>query len=784
MQLLKPVCFLFLLLTLLESRAERADSFAVKHTDIHLTVRNFNAKTIYGSVTHFIRLKVATNGLSLDLAGMTVDSVKNGNTAALMFTRVKDRLKIQLEKVYNANDSFELEVFYHGTPAADPTGWGGFYFTPDFAYNLGVGFGVDPHSYGRAWFPCVDEFRMKSSYDFYITTDTGYSAACNGVEQSIQQFPNGTVTWHYAENKPLSAYLASVTVSKFALLHEEYKGVESDFPIWLFCLPSDTTKVKNSFINLPKAIGTFEKAFGPQVYSKVGYNFVPFKNGAMEHAGNITFPSIYADGTLNYEHLMAHELSHHWWGDNVTCVSEGDMWLNEGWASYCEHFFQEQVYGKAAYRRSILNNHLYVLRFAHINDGTAFPMVDIPHANTYGDHVYKKGADMVHSLRGVMGDSIFFKACKAYQKAYRFGNAATIDLQHVFEQNGGGTRATDFFNNWIYEKGFPHVIISKQVHSGNGPYQLKFYTLQRPRFTNKLYTNMPVEVFFFKDRNTYEKREVLINSQTDSFVFTFNFRPVYVCLDYDEKLSDAITDRTVITNKTDTVDLPETFSRLLIRNNTDSSLIRVEHHWIGPELFRIDPPYMSNYRYYTVDGIWNDAFNMDMELTYDGRASTLGYLDHTLIYKTEDSLVLLYRLAPGDHWRICPDVQFMYGNSKNDKSGKVLVKNAKKGDYVLAMYDKNLGLGTGLDNNGFFWTVSPNPASGSVLVTFSGSVQSLQGNGHLIVYDQDGREVGKSHRESGQCYLTIDTRLWHTGVYTLVYQEGTSSYSKKLVFSR
>jgi hypothetical protein len=126
MHLLKPVCLLFLLLSTLISRAERTDSFFIKHTDIRLTIRNFNTKTVYGSVTHLIKLKVNTNGLVLDLAGMTVDSVKN-NTV-LTYIRTKDKLKIQLEKIYNADDSFELQVFYHGTPAADPTGWGGVYF--------------------------------------------------------------------------------------------------------------------------------------------------------------------------------------------------------------------------------------------------------------------------------------------------------------------------------------------------------------------------------------------------------------------------------------------------------------------------------------------------------------------------------------------------------------------------------------------------------------------------------------------------------------------------------
>jgi hypothetical protein len=482
---------------------------------------------------------------------------------------------------------------------------------------------------------------------------------------------------------------------------------------------------------------------------------------------------------------MAHELSHHWWGNNVTCTDEGDMWLNEGWASYCEHFFMEQVHGRQAYKNSILANHLYVLRYAHtpLGDGTVFSMVNIPHSNTYGNHVYKKGADVVHSLRGVLGDSVFFKACKAYQLYYKFGNANTANMQSIFEMNGGGAKATDFFTNWVFEKGFPHVIISKQVHSGNGPYNLKIFTLQRPRFTNKLYRNLPVEIFFFKDRNTYEKRVITIQEMTDSFSFSFDFKPVYVCLDYDEKLSDAITERIVVSSQVAAFDLPETFSRLILKNSADTSLVRLEHHWIGPELFRIDPPYMSNYRYHTLDGIWNDSLRMDLELTYDGRQSTAGYLDHTLIYKTEDSLTVLYRGFPGDHWRVWPDMQFTHGNSKNDKAGKVLIKNAKRGDYVFAMYDKSLGLRSGNNiEQEEVWTLSPNPGGDEISLDFIHENQDV--SCFIEVLDITGKSIYNRQRMPGEKRMSINTMQWPSGTYTVKYYGRTFQHVKKLVLSR
>ena len=785
MKILRPVFLLFCLLDAAGSMASRVDSFFIKHTDIHLSIRNFGLKTISGSASQELKFRVSTNTVTLDLSGMTVDSVKNPS-AKLIFSRSKDKLHITLEKTYQAGDSVKLAIYYQGTPASDPTGWGGFYFTSEFAYNLGVGFGVNPHSYGRAWFPCVDEFPMKSTYDFFIETDTTHVAACNGILADTQRRAS-SVIWHYKENKVLSAYLASVSVSRFSILKSAYNGVSADFPVWLFCRTSDTNNVKASFVNLPEAIEAFENAFGPQMYGKVGYNFVPFNSGAMEHAGNITFPASFANGTLNYETTMAHELAHHWWGNNVTCLDEGDMWLNEGWASYCEHFFVEHVYGKKAYKESVFDNHLNVLRMAHINDGAAFPMVNIPHDKTYGTHVYRKGADVVHSLRGVMGDSVFIRACRAYQSAYRFGNASTDDMMHVFEQNGGGAKATDFFSNWVKEKGFPHVIVSRQEHSGNGPYHMKIWTLQKPRFTNKLYNNLPVEVFFFRDRQIYEKRTVIIRQQTDSFEFDLPFKPLYVCLDFDEKLSDAITDRTIIAKQAGTFDLAGTFSKVMLRAQPDSVMVRVEHHWVGPELFRTQAPYMSDYRYYSLDGIWNDTMKMDMELTYDGRTSlaTTAYLDHTLITtgRTEDSLTVLYRGFPGDHWRVWPDLQFTYGN-KFDKAGKVLVKGARKGDYVFAMYDQALKIPVFELNpaGNDIWSMSPNPAANEVLLTFH--EHDLAGPGSVTVHDASGKTMLEIVRKVGQKHVRIYTAEWPAGIYTVSYAGKAFNHVKKLVINR
>jgi hypothetical protein len=772
MQTIRISICLILVLVSQELSGMRVDSFSISKTVLSLKIRNFSSKTISGAAIHQLKFKVKTNKISLDLRQLLVDSIRIGSVA-LVYAQVGERTNIVLDKIYNGADSIEIKLYYHGTPAADPGGWGGFYFSGDYAFNLGVGFSVNPHSFGRAWFPCVDEFPMKSAYEFFIETDSNYAAACNGLLIGVNGIQGGKI-WHYYEPVPMSAYLAAVSVSKYSVLGSSFAGQNKNFPIELFCKSADSNKVKASFIHLPDAIQAFEKAFGPQVYSKVGYNFVPFNAGAMEHAGNITFPAAFADGTFKYEEMMAHELSHHWWGNNVTCKTEGDMWLNEGWASYCEHFFNESVYGKAAYKQSILENHLFVLRFAHINDGQIFSMVNIPKENTYGNHVYKKGADVVHSLRGVLGDSLFFEGAKLYQSNYRLGNASSQDMESVFAWVAGA-KANSFFTHWVYEKGSPHVSISKQMHWGNGPYNLRIHTTQKPRFSNVVSRNLPIEVFFFKDRIHFEKRTIVAMTALDSFDFAFDFKPVFVCLDLDEKLSDAITDRAINVSGSNVYDLPETFSKLYCKSFKDTTLLRVEHHWVGPEKYRVKAPYMSDYRYYTLDGIWNEKDTLDFELTYDGRhggANTnLGYLDHTLILKTEDSLSVLYRAFPGDAWRIWKDLQFTTG-SKNDKQGKVRIKNARKGDYVLAMYDQSLVYKDIEYEKSNSWTLFPNPTRNTLEILFVDKFVLVK-NSSYFVLDAAGRIVLEGKPESND-KLSIDVSTLSGGTYQfLLLLEGT-----------
>ncbi len=138
---------------------------------------------------------------------------------------------------------------------------------------------------------------------------------------------------------------------------------------------------------------------------------------SIEHATNVAYPSFAIDGQLTYEDLYTHELSHMWFGDMVTCESAEDMWLNEGWATFCAMYYTSSVYSEEEYRSQMRHHHKEVLRMTHFTDGDYLALYGISHEYTYGSTVYDKGATVVQSLRGYLGDDVFFPAVRTKDKS-------------------------------------------------------------------------------------------------------------------------------------------------------------------------------------------------------------------------------------------------------------------------------------------------------------------------------------------------------------------------------
>lgn len=230
------------------------------------------------------------------------------------------------------------------------------------------------------------------------------------------------------------------------------------------------------------------------------------------------------------ENIITHELSHQWFGDKITCGSWHDIWLNEGFATYCEALYAEQKYGFAQYRQAIRSDSLVALasREAILNVDTSNVNVLFNHATTYA-----KGGLVLHMLRHVLGDSVFFRGMYAYANdtALAYRNAVTADFRRVMETVSGKDLAY-FFNEWMYQTGYPHYQVSGSASPTAGGVSYNFTIHQAlPDAAPSIFV-MPIDlVLHMADGDTL----VTVWDDSVSKTFTFNLpaAPISVALDPD-----------------------------------------------------------------------------------------------------------------------------------------------------------------------------------------------------------------------------------------------------------
>lgn len=683
-----------------------------------------------------------TSNLPLDLLTLTVDSVTNIN-GTLAFTQSGEILDIDLGGSFNTNDTVILTVHYQGDPTVDASGFGGFY-TGTIMYNLGVAFTSVPHSYGRAWFPCVDNFTERNSYDFLIKTNGINSSWCNGELISEMQLGGDTVLRHWSIAETMPSYLASVAASNYVAVRDQFMSTTgTSIPVELVARAQDTTAMKNSFLHLPDAFSHFEDWFGPYRWNKVGYVMTP--QGAMEHATSIHYPSSIADGSLQYEDIMAHELAHHWFGDLVTCDRAEEMYINEGFAEYLSYLFLEDVYGRERYMTTVKRNHRTMVHRAHILDEDWLTLSNIPQQWTYGEHVYNKGADVAHALRGYLGDALFIQALTSFLETYAFQPVNTSMLRDHLTQETG-IDMTDFFTDWIDQPGWAAFEVDsfnvEQVLGGVWPTNV--FVEQKQRGPSSPYNNVPITVTCYDANGAgWDSPQQLFSGSNSSATVLPPFEPVAVVLNADELISLAIT------LDTDTMESPGILNsvnsdlRVTVVTMPTPTPIVVQEYWVAadPEVDETFAYVVSPDRYWRITVQLPAGAELTGRINYDGRDIISGALDIGLMNDyngvafTEDSLVVLYRPSAHVAWNLHPEQTLNTIGSATNKTGRIDINDLQAGEYTLAWRKSSVSVSENAREA--VWSIFPNPATNGVLVRTdmnspNGVIELLDQRGALI----------------------------------------------------
>jgi aminopeptidase N len=416
----------------------------------------------------------------------TISSVKINNVATTFSHNTTHELVINLPSPLNTGDNATAEIIYSGVPS-----------TLEGAFTRGIHSGIpviftlsEPFG-ARDWWPCKQDLNDKiDSFDIYITCPSAYIGVSNGLLQS-QTTSGGNITRHFRHNYPIPAYLISLNVTNYVTYNiQAGLGTTQNpfFPINNYLYPESNTASNRSFIDLTVPImNVFEQKFGSYPYRNEQYGHVQFGwNGGMEHA---TMSSM---GVWNSRSLIAHELGHQWFGNKVTCGTWKDIWLNEGLTEYTAGIVVEELDGAAAFvswkNGKISSITLQTAGAVYLTDAEALNVGRIFSSRLS----YNKGSMVTHMLRWKMGDTAFFQALRNYlnDSNLAYGYAITTDFKAKLEEVHG-SNLDEFFNDWIYNQGYPTYTITAQ-NWGAG--QAKITVNQTQSDPSVTYFEMPLEI--------------------------------------------------------------------------------------------------------------------------------------------------------------------------------------------------------------------------------------------------------------------------------------------------
>ena len=446
---------------------QNQEKIDIKFYELNLDI-DFNSSRIRGSVTvNGVIGNIYPDFIELDLYdNMTVDSILQNNIP-ILYLHENDMLKIPISDITLDDENlFSLTIFYQGTP--DHCGAGGFKF--DEHQNIGHVWTLSEAYCARSWWPCKDDPSDKAdSVNIIISVplEPAYIVASNGLLSSTT-INNNKKTYFWKERYPITTYLVSLAIYPYTKWVDQYVSpISSDTMLIEHYVFPDRYEASYPNYSLTKdMLSFFSELFGEYPFISEKYGHADFTwGGGMEHQ---TLSSM---GSFS-QNLMVHELGHSWWGNLITCKTFNDIWLNEGFARYCQALWAEHMYGREAYF-DFMNNHAYY------GAGTIY--VENPSSNSQifsAGLSYNKASWVLHMLRHKVGETMFFDILKSYASndSLSYNAASTSDFQKVCEDISG-LDFEQFFQQWIYGERYPKYELS-WWHEGNGIYNVKIDQVQ------------------------------------------------------------------------------------------------------------------------------------------------------------------------------------------------------------------------------------------------------------------------------------------------------------------
>lgn len=452
----------------------------IRHYTLSLDV-NIQDQSISGSNSIDLILSQSTDTILFDLVHfMKVDKITVNNKVADFFQKA-DHIFITSKNGF-PQGKHTIKIEYGGKPpvAVRPPWKGGFTWTKDKAGNPWVAINCQLEG-AKVYFPCKDHpgDEPNDGADLIITVPTGLTVAGPGLLQTVTNKKNNKTSFHWKTNYTISNYCILFNIGKYKTISRPYTSIEGNkVPMQFYILEQDTEHAAQVLDLRERDTRILEKYFGeyPWIKEKIGIAQVP--NSGMEHQTMITYGDRFTYkkvGDHYYSPNLFHEFAHEWFANKVTNKDWAHMWIQEGITTYSEALAFREMAGEKGYDSMVLAFRMNIKNLKPLVQGE-----EVNSGDTYTGDIYSKGAFFMHTLRYVLGDSIFFPTLKilATDPKYTYHNFVTTDdVEQLFSKSSGKNLKPLFdFYLKTTDKIEIHLIQSKndeyKIFSSNTPLPL------------------------------------------------------------------------------------------------------------------------------------------------------------------------------------------------------------------------------------------------------------------------------------------------------------------------
>lgn len=395
-----------------------------------------------------------------------------------------------------SNQPFELSIDYSGTPpnaVSNPLGGSGMTNATSPSWGKQVTWSLSESFAAYEWWPCKQSLTDKAdSCKVFITVPNNCMAGSNGTLLDKVDLGNGKTRYEWVHNNPIVYYLISVAIAEYQEYNVYANPAGSTGPVliqnFIYNNSNYLPTYQNDIDETVEFIELFADLFGPYPFQdeKYGHCIAPL-SGGMEHQ-TMTTQGWFEKG------LTAHELGHQWWGDNITCASWADIWVNEGFASYSEYLMRENLYpGETVGRMNEIHTNVMSQ-----NGGSVWCEDSLNESQIFSGRLsYDKGSAIIHTFRFIMNDDVnFFQALKNIQADFGDSTAYGLDIRDYFSA-ASGVDFSEPFNEWYFGEGYPTYSAKWNEIGGDLFVQVTHSTSSTtPTFTN------PLEIEFSRPGNT------------------------------------------------------------------------------------------------------------------------------------------------------------------------------------------------------------------------------------------------------------------------------------------